>query len=245
MQLFGLMRTRKLYLAAAQVTLAASVFQLIAYYSGWAQSVTLFGETFHGGGDAITLLTTCFLMKQAAAIYGHTAKSHKAFTYANITLLFVGVLLTWMELAEHFGERVVPTWGVLYVAAIGAAADAFVNWSLMRVKQADMPESLRVSHRANLLHIRQDLWLAGAVVISGLAIRFGIPYLDFIFGTIISCFILLEATGLVYEVWTGKPFLYHVHPSDLFAFASALLTGKKRVPHTHSDNGDECDHHHH
>ena len=235
--------TASLYLRASAITLLATGFQLIAYYGGWAQAVTLFGEAFHGGSDGITLFATWYFLFSTSTFLAGKAHAHRVFTYTNIALLVVGVVLIWKELAEHFGEQIIPTWNVLIVAAIGGIADWFVNYTLLQVNSEKIPKTLRVSHRANLLHIKQDIWLALMVIVSGIAIRFGIPYLDLVLGAIISCFILLEAVGLTYEEWSGRKFPYHVHPSDLFWSMCAFITGKKRKSHEHGDCHDN--HHHH
>jgi Co/Zn/Cd efflux system component len=206
-----------MYFIAAVVTFMVALFQLTAYYKGIALSISLFADTFHAGSDGVTLLGTSLLLFIRARTYSaREAKVHTWFTFMNIALLFVGVVLALYELYHHAGEQLPTNWAVVIVATLGGIGD-FVVWRiLLRVRKGDMPPSLHTNHEANLLHITQDLMQSWIVVLSGIAIRFGVPYVDTVLGTIITLIIFLEGVGLLYEEQTGKHFPYHFH---LFAGA--------------------------
>lgn len=224
----------RLYLIGAIVTFAVAGFQLWSYYVGIAESVSLFADTFHAGSDGVTLLGTVVLLAWRAHTNFHLEdRVHRSFTFFNIALLGFGVGLSLWQLYAHAGETVPANWAVVVVAALGGLGDLFVWRLLLRVRSTDLPVSLRTNHAANVLHIVQDMWQSVIVVAAGIGIRLGVPYIDTIFGTVITLMIFWEGFGLACEEWTGKPFPYHFH----------LFGG-----HDHSHGNYECrghDHHHH
>lgn len=219
-----------LYFIAAVITFIVAVFQLSTYYNGIALSISLFADTFHAGSDGVTLLGTSFLLFLRARTYSaREAKVHTWFTYGNIGLLFMGVMLAFYELYQHRGEQLPSNWAVVIVATLGGIGDFLVWRLLLRVRKGDMPPSLHTNHETNLLHITQDLFQSWIVVLSGITIRFGIPYVDTVLGTIITFIIFLEGVSLLYKERTGKNFPYHFH----------LLGGG------HDDHDSEHHGHHH
>ncbi len=220
----------RLYFVAAIVTFLVAAFQITSFYKGFAESVSLFADTFHAGSDGITLLGTAVLLLVLFSISPlREERLHRNFTYANIGLLFVGVLLAVYELVTHAGTTLPTNWTVVVVAALGGLGDFLVWRILLRVKKSDLPVTLRTNHAANVLHIMQDMWQSIVVVVAGVAIRFGIPYVDTVLGSIITFLIFWEGFGLAYEEWNRRPFPYHFH----------LFGGE------HKHDGHGCGHHHH
>ena len=218
------------YLCAAVMTFIVAIFQLVSYYRGTAESVSLFADTFHAGSDGITLLGTLVLLSlRIERYFDREAYVHRAFTIVNIGLLFVGVGLAAYELYTHAGAAPDPSWMVVVVATIGGAGDFLVWRLLLSVDKYDMPKTLRTNHAANVLHIKQDLLQSWVVVLSGVAIRFSIPYVDTVLGALITFLIFWEGVGLLYEEVIGRRFPLHFH-----------LFGD-----THVHNERDSDDHHH
>lgn len=234
MNKFGGRDSARLYLIAAIATFAVAAFQLSSYYVGIAESISLFADTFHAGSDGVTLLGTVILLFwRARTNFRLEEQVHRSFTYFNIGLLMLGVGLATHELYVHAGETVAANWAVVIVAAIGGAGDYLVWRLLVRVRSDDLPVSLRNNHIANVLHIKQDLLQSWVVVIAGVAIRFGIPYVDTVLGTLITFIIFWEGVGLLYEELIGLPFPLHFH----------LFGGHGHKHDEHTCDGH--DHHHH
>jgi Co/Zn/Cd efflux system component len=212
MDIYGRRDSARLYLAAAIVTFFVAAFQVASYYKGIAESISLFADTFHAWSDGVTLLgTVLLLLLRAKTNFAREERIHSGFTYFNIALLFGGVGLATHELWVHAGEAATPNWTVVLVAALGGFGDFLVWRMLVRVKIENIPASLRTNHAANVLHIMQDLWQSVVVVVAGVAIRFGIPYVDTALGAVITFLIFWEGLGLAYEEWTGRRFPYHFH----------------------------------
>ena len=149
----------RLYLIGAIVTFAIAGFQLWSYYSGIAESVSLFADTFHAGSDGVTLLCTVLLLAfRARTNFRLEEGVHRSFTYFNIALLGAGVLLASWQLYVHRGDTVSPSWAVVVVALLGGLGDFIVWRLLLKVKHSDLPRSLWSNHSANVLHIAQDMW---------------------------------------------------------------------------------------
>lgn len=218
----GKARTARLYGIAGIITFLVMGFQLFSYYFMGAKSISLFADTFHAGSDGIVLFGTTYLLMRAVTLSRKELLLHRYFTYLNIALLFLGVVLACEETYRHIGDVVTPSWNVLIVAAIGGFGDWCVKRLLQTVDTEELPQSLRTNHKANVLHITQDFWTSLVVIVSGVAIRFGFPELDYILGSLITIIILWEGIGLLYEEWSGKHFPFHLHH--------------------HTD--EHCDHHH-
>ena len=218
----GHSRSVSLYFISAVITFLVMAGQLIAYYTGNAESISLFADTFHAGSDGVTLVGTTYLLSRTLRLFGSEVRTHRVFTFLNIALLFIGVFLAIHELYQHRGSPVVPSWNVLIVATIGGVGDWFVKKLLNHVNIMELPKTLRTNHNANLLHIKQDFWTSIMVVVSGIAIRFGNSDVDIVLGSLITGIIFWEGVGLLYEECSGKHFPFHLHH--------------------HTD--EHCDHHH-
>lgn len=230
MDTLGRKQTVHIYFVAAAITFLVAGFQIICYYIDAAKSISLFADTFHAGSDGITLLGTVFLLSTTViSRLMSEEKAHHWFTLTNIGFVFIGVGLALHELFEHAGEVLPMNWGVVIVAAIGGIGD-FVVWRLLvKANKKDMPATLAINHDANILHIKQDMLQSWVVILSGIAIRFGIPYVDTVIGSVITLLIFWEGVGLCYEEITGKHFPLHMH----------VFGGK------HAHHKDSCTHHHH
>lgn len=211
------------YALASALTFLVAAIQLVAYYFLGARSVTLYADTFHAGSDGIALLLTCYLLARTTFFLVGTERIHRAFTYANIGLLFLGVALSAHEILEQYRSPTSPTVMVVVIVAIGGLGDIAIRRVLRSVPRGALPATLRTNHDANLLHISQDVWMSYSVVASAIAIALGYPYIDTLAGSIVTLAVLWEATGLLYEEATGKRFKYRFH----------------------RHGGEDCDHSHH
>jgi len=207
-------RSSRRYRSAWIITISAATLQLLVYIMS-AQSLSLIGDTAHAYVDGSVLFGTYILVNYFRThTYRYHAPGEKIFTYVNILLLIGGALYVGHEAIGRIGSpQAFPVIPVLVVAIIGAIMNLWALGILKTISFHHARTRLYRNHRANLAHMRQDLWLSIAVMLSACAMWLGFPRIDPFIGGAIALYIFWEGFGLLYEEATGKhfPFSFHHH----------------------------------
>jgi Co/Zn/Cd efflux system component len=196
------------YRDAGIVLLATLCVQLwLMFRSG---SVVVVGDTVHLGSDVVGIAGTFIVLALMLRMYVSEETIQLA-TLFNILLLLIGGIMVLEESwSRLMAPRSIERGYTLFAGIIGGAGN-YLAAQLLGGARRFATQTLSINHKANVLHLRSDMWMSGVVVISAAgSVPFGFR-LDAFLGILIAAYVLNEGIGYGYTAWTQKEYPLHLH----------------------------------
>jgi cobalt-zinc-cadmium efflux system protein len=193
---------------ALLVTLIAQV--ALTYLSG---SVVVAGDTLHLASDLFGTFGTWMILVLMLRMYVDESTS-AMFVGMNVLLLIGGGVLIAGESYARLHSPIMPDRGFTLCAGVVGLIGNILAVRMLHGAQGFSSSLFQENHRVNLLHLRSDAWLSGAVILSAVgSIPLGMR-VDAVIGLLVAIYVINEGVGSGYRIMTGKHYPLHLHNHD-------------------------------